>query len=111
MTRRTLIKQTQKGKKTPCTLFDQCSLAFFTYSKTNKLIFFWANFNHTTVCLTEKNGEDRDFFLFSFPDDNTFSLVQRKQISCTDEDIKLGAKLKVKTRTKVYMGYLLNFGK
>ena len=111
MTCRTLIKQTQKGKKTPCTLLDQCSLAFFIYSKTNKLIFSCANFNHTTVCLTEINGEDRDFFLFSFPDDNTFSLVQRKQISCTDEDIKLGAKLKVKTRTKVYMGYLLNFGK
>ena len=50
-------------------------------------------------------------FLFSFPDDNTFSLVQRKQISCTDEDIKLGAKLKVKTGNKVYMGFLLNFGK
>ena len=111
MTCRTLIKQTQKGKKTPCTLFDQCSLAFFIYSKTNKLIFSCANFNHTTVCLTEINGEDRDFFLFSFPDDNTFSLVQRKQISCTDEDIKLGAKLKVKTGAKVYMGYLLNFGK
>ena len=63
------------------------------------------------ICLTEKNGEDRDFFLLSFPDDNTFSLVQRKQISCTDEEIKLGAKLKVKTGAKVYMGYLLNFGK
>jgi len=61
------------------------------------LIFSWAYFNHTTVCLTVKKGEDQDFFLFSFPDDDTFSLVEREKISSADEDLKLGAKLKVKT--------------
>ena len=87
-------------------------MTFFTYSKTNKLIFPWAYFNHTTVCLTERKGEDQDFFLLSFLDD-TFSPVEREKISCADKDLKLGAKLKVKTchGAKVYMGHLLNFGK
>ena len=54
-----------------------------------------------------------EIFSFSFLDDDTFSLVERKKISCADEDLTLRAKLKVKTchGTKVYMGHLLNFGK
>ena len=61
----------------------------------------------------EKRRGSRVFFSFPFLDENTFTLVKREKISCADEDLKLGAKLKVKTShgAKVYMGHLLNFGK
>ena len=67
-------------------------------------------FNYTASCLTENKGQDRDYFLFSF-DDNTYSLVERKLISCQDEELKLGAKLKIKNGAKVFMGHLVNMGK
>ena len=62
----------------------------------------------TAICFTDNKEED--YYIISF-EDNTYSLLTKKMISCEGAELRLGAKVKVKTGGKIHMGYLVNFDK
>jgi len=45
-----------------------------------------------------------------FDVDKTYTIAERKFLLCNDEDIHLGAKVKVKSTGKTYLGSILNIG-
>jgi hypothetical protein len=54
---------------------------------------------------------EEDCYLFYFETERKYSIAQRKSIACEDSGLTVGARLKVKDGTKLYIGRLMNISK